>query len=518
MGHSRKTIDAGDASIAVWNDNIDSRGILPDQIVECVPNVSEGRNPDVLQAICAAIRTVPEVLLLGEERDEDHNRAVITFAGAPDAVLEAALRCAEVAVSRIDLTAHRGVHPRIGALDVLPFIPVSGITMAECVAIAREAAQQIWKRCGVPCYLYESAAQRPERRNLESFRRGQFEYLRDALPGNSALWPDVGGPELHPTAGASAVGARKFLIAWNVWLKTEDVTVAREIAALIRQSSGGFPFVKALGLPLASRSLTQVSMNLTDFEETPPQAVFDAIVSESAKRGIEVVGSELIGFVPNSALEVNFRESLRMLNFSHDSILENRIATLRNRENSGDSSTRIAGSTRGGLKKQGAPAQDENARCGVGLAQRAIELLLEATCIGSARTEGALTISTFDWNRETQECRGLEEMLFHAELNTERNQAMAGLPRSSLRETIVSIAEKAVWLQTRIASERGREREDPPDVSVAAGSATIRHLLGASLGLAVLAALEVASTMTPDDAVVYRARLQPLEELVSAAQ
>jgi hypothetical protein len=170
------------------------------------------------------------------------------------------------------------------------------------------------------------------------------------------------------------------------------------------------------------------------------------------------------------------------------------------------------------LKQQGAPAQDKNARRGVGLAQRAIELLLEATCIGSARTEGALTLSTFDWNRETQECRGLEEMLLHADLNTERNQAMAGLPRSSLRETIVSIAEKAVWLQTRIASERGREREDPPDVSVAAGSATIRHLLGASLGLAVLAALEVASTMTPDDAVAYRARLQPLEELVSATQ
>ena len=491
---------------------------MPDQIVECVPNISEGRNADILQAICSAVRSVTDVLLLGEERDEDHNRAVITFAGPPGAVLEAALRCAEVAVSRIDLTAHTGVHPRIGALDVLPFTPVSGVTMAECVAMAREAAQQIWKRCGVPCYLYESAAQLPERRNLEFIRRGQFEYLREALPGNSALWPDVGGPELHPTAGASAVGARKFLIAWNVWLKTEDVVVAREIAALIRQSSGGFPFVKALGLPLASRGLTQVSMNLTDFEETPPQAVFDAIVSESGKRGVEVAGSELIGFVPGAALEVNFRESLRMLNFSHDSILENRIAALRGRESTMDAGKRMAGPTLGRRTPESAKSQGEDAPCGLAQAQRAVALLLEATRMGSARVEKAASTSVFDWDSETQECERLAEMLSHAELDTQRNQGLAGFPLSSLRESIVSIAEKAVWLQTRIASERGREREDSPNAGIAACSATIRHLLGASLGLAVLAAQEAAHAMQPDDAVLYRARLRSLEELVSAAQ
>ncbi len=298
------------------------------RIVECVPNFSEGRDPEVLHQIAAAIRAVPGVLLLGAEQDADHHRAVITYAGSPEAVVEAAVRSALVARERIDLRRHQGVHPRIGALDVLPFIPVQNVSLAECATLARQAAQQIWERCGIPCYLYEAAALREDRRNLADVRRGNFEGLAAEVAMDPTRHPDIGGPLLHPSAGAVAVGARKFLVAWNVLLKTSDVAVAREIAALIRQSSGGFPFVKALGLELPSRGITQVSMNLLDFEETPMQPVFDVIAEEALKRGVEVIGSELIGFLPRKALEVNVRQSLHFLNLAPDRVLEHRIDSL----------------------------------------------------------------------------------------------------------------------------------------------------------------------------------------------
>lgn len=298
------------------------------RIVECVPNFSEGRDPGVVHAIVSAIRDVPGVLLLGQEQDEDHHRAVITFVGPPDAVVEAAVRAAAVARERIDLRRHQGVHPRIGALDVLPFIPVQNITLAECAQLAQRAARLIWERCGIPSYLYEAAAQREERRNLADVRRGGFEALLREAESNPDRRPDIGGPHLHPSAGAVAVGARKFLIAWNVLLRSEDVSAAREIASLVRQSSGGFPFVKALGLSLPSRGITQVSMNLLDFEETPMQPVFDVICEEAERRRIEVIGSELIGFLPRKALEVNVRNSLRFLNLQPDRVLEHRIETL----------------------------------------------------------------------------------------------------------------------------------------------------------------------------------------------
>lgn len=296
-----------------------------ERMVECVPNFSEGRDMDVIRAIAAAIDSVPGVYLLDEEHDADHHRSVMTMAGEPDAVLEAALRSMAVAVERIDLNRHRGVHPRIGALDVLPFVPVAGISMEECARLAREAAERIWSRFRVPCYLYEAAAQGTARRNLEAVRKGQFEQLREAVKVDPARRPDVGGPELHPTAGATAVSARKFLIAWNVWLRTEDLTVSQRIAKAIRQSSGGFPFVKALGLPLASRGLTQVSLNLTAFEKPPPPPVFETIVAEAARHKVEVLGSELIGLVPRSVVNREFREKLQWMNFREDSILENRI-------------------------------------------------------------------------------------------------------------------------------------------------------------------------------------------------
>lgn len=314
--------------------------MLP-RIVECVPNFSEGRDPRVVEEIAAAIRGVHDVLLLGQELDEDHHRAVITYVGSPDAVVEAAVRAAQVAVTRIDLRQHRGVHPRIGALDVLPFIPVKNITLAECAQLAHVAAHQIWQRCAVPCYLYEAAALLENRRNLASVRQGEFEGLSEQVLVDEHRRPDVGGPQLHPTAGAVAVGARKFLIAWNVLLNTTNLADARAIAALVRQSSGGFPFVKALGLALPSRGITQVSMNLLDFEVTPMQTVFDAICAEASRRGIEVIGSERIGFVPRDALVATTPDSLRFVNFTPDNVLETRI------ENMLDARTRAYASERG---------------------------------------------------------------------------------------------------------------------------------------------------------------------------
>ena len=268
------------------------------RLIECAANFSEGRRNDVLDAIGAAIAGVPEVRLLDLHKDPDHNRSVFTFAGPPEPVAEAAVRAAGVAASLIDLTQHAGVHPRIGAADVIPFVPIEGVTLEECAALATWAGEQIWLRHRVPVYLYEAAARNPDRRRLEQIRRGGFEKLRD----DPTRCPDFGGPALHPTAGASAVGARKFLIAFNINLDTADVTIAKRIASSIRTSSGGFPHVKALGVALESRGQTQVTMNLTDFEVTSIQTVYGAVRDQAAALGAGVAGIEFIGLVPRKAL------------------------------------------------------------------------------------------------------------------------------------------------------------------------------------------------------------------------
>ncbi len=284
-------------------------------------NFSEGRDPKIVAAIEDAVRSVAGVRVLRSEMDTDHNRSVITFAGPPDAVAESALRGIGIAVERIDLRKHAGVHPRMGAADVVPFVPLEGATLADCVAIARRTGQEVWERFNVPVYFYEAAALSPDRRLLENCRRGGFESPRIA--------PDVGGPALHPSAGACIIGARKLLIAFNVNLKTDDVRVAREIARKIRASSGGMPFVKALGLSLAGRGLVQVSMNLTDFEQTPLHEVFDAVVREAAARGVEIAGSEIIGLIPKKALEDAAAHYLQCENFESGLVLENRLAEAR---------------------------------------------------------------------------------------------------------------------------------------------------------------------------------------------
>jgi len=283
--------------------------------IGCVPNFSEGRDRAVVAAIGQSVEHVPGVLLLDSTSDADHNRSVLTFAGEPQAVADAALAAVAEAVARIDLTKHKGVHPRLGAADVVPFVPVERTTLEDCAALARETGERIWERLRVPVYLYEAAARRPECARLENVRKG-------AAAG--VLAPDI-GDEKHPTAGCCVVGARGPLVAWNIILDSEDVAAARVIAGEIRESSGGLPAVKALGLPLPSRSRVQVSINLTDYRQTPLHVVFDAVAWRCRERGIRILGSELIGLIPQAALYATAGHDLRWLNLRAELVLEARL-------------------------------------------------------------------------------------------------------------------------------------------------------------------------------------------------
>ena len=283
-------------------------------IVECVPNFSAGRDRGVVNALEAAIASVTGLAVLDRTADHDHDRCVITFAGSPAAVQEAAVRAVETAAALIDLTQQQGVHPRAGAADVIPFVPISGIGLRECVALAHATGYEIWRRTRVPVYFYEAAALSPGRVNLAHVRQGGFEALREQTATRP---PDIGGPALHPTAGAAIVGARKFLVAYNINLASQDLALAQRLARKIRASSGGFPAVKALGLALESRGIVQVSINLTDYEQTGIDQVYAAVSSET-----EVLGSELIGLIPRAALP---QTNVRWENFNESLILENRL-------------------------------------------------------------------------------------------------------------------------------------------------------------------------------------------------
>jgi glutamate formiminotransferase len=297
-------------------------------VIECVPNFSEGRNPEHVRLLEEAIASVSGLAVLHRTSDPDHHRSVITFAGKKDAVLEGAIRAAALAAELIDLNVHRGVHPRLGALDVLPFVPLAGSSLDECVALARQAGERIWSELRIPIYFYEAAALRPERTKLEEVRRGQFEGIREAVVHDPTRCPDIGGPTLHPTAGAVIVGARKVLIAFNINLKTSRLEIAQAIAKAIRASSGGLPAVKALGLPLVSRNLVQVSMNLTDFERTAPHVVFSEVSRLARGYGVEVEESELIGLMPRGAVEMAASYYLKLSAFNSQRVIENRLEQL----------------------------------------------------------------------------------------------------------------------------------------------------------------------------------------------
>ncbi len=281
--------------------------------IECVPNFSEGRDPVIVAALGRAVGP----LLLDTTSDPDHHRSVLTFAGAPDAVAESAFAAVRTAAELIDLARHAGVHPRLGAADVIPFVPVAGATLGECADLARITAGRIWDELRIPSYLYEAAALRPECARLENVRRL-------AMAG---LAPDIGEGR-HRIAGACVVGARKFLIAWNINLRTLDLGVARAIAGMIRESAGGLPAVKAIGLPLKSRGQVQVSVNLVDFERTPLHVVFDAVAAQCKARGIKIAGSELIGMIPAAALAASEGYDLHWENLNPELVLENRLAKI----------------------------------------------------------------------------------------------------------------------------------------------------------------------------------------------
>lgn len=295
------------------------------RLIECVPNFSEGRDPAKVDAIVSAMSGVSGVYVLDREMDADHNRCVITLAGEPDAVAEAALRGVGKALELIDLTTHTGAHPRVGATDVVPFIPIEGVTIEDCVALARRTGEEIWARYRIPVFFYEAAATRPDRVNLENVRRGQFEGLREEMKHDHDRQPDVGEPKVHPTAGVTVVGARKFLIAYNVNLNTPDVGIANKIAKAIRFSSGGLRYVKSMGVELKARNLAQVSINLTDFEQTPMHRVYEMVKREAARHGAIPVGSEIVGLIPKKAIEMAADFFLQLENFSPSQVFENKL-------------------------------------------------------------------------------------------------------------------------------------------------------------------------------------------------
>jgi len=297
-------------------------------LVECVPNYSEGRRPEVIEELVRPFRSRPGVHLLDHRADPDHNRLVVTLVGEPGSLQEALLESARAAVSRIDLRTHRGAHPRIGAVDVIPFVPVRGIGMEDCVALARAFAERYTAALGVPVYLYEAAARRADRRGLEQVRKGQFEALAAEGLESERRRPDAGPPVLHPSAGATAIGARPFLVAYNVNLRSRDLQAANEIAHAIRASSGGMPAVKAVGVALEHQGMVQVSINLTDYRVTSIQRAFTAVKDLAARRGIQVDGSEIYGLVPAEALIDAALQALQLSGFELSQVLDLRLLDL----------------------------------------------------------------------------------------------------------------------------------------------------------------------------------------------
>jgi glutamate formiminotransferase len=297
------------------------------QLIECVPNFSEGRREDVIEEIVAPFRDRRDCILLEYRADKDHNRLVVSLAGEPGAVQEAVLEAAKAAISRIDLGRHQGSHPRIGAVDVIPFVPLRDITMEACVELARAFGQRYYRETGVPVYFYEEAAMRPERRNLEAIRKGQFEILKKEIM-NPDRHPDIGEPRLHPSAGATVIGARRFLIAFNVNLMTEDVRIAGEIAKTVRASGGGLGHVKCIGLALKERGLVQVSVNVTDYQKNALYRILELIRMEAKRWGVQVKETEIYGMIPAEALLESASYYMQAAGFDPRQVIELRLLDM----------------------------------------------------------------------------------------------------------------------------------------------------------------------------------------------
>lgn len=295
------------------------------KIVECVPNFSEGKRQEVIDAIVNKIESVEDIKVLDKEMDADHNRAVITFIGTPNAVKKSAFLAIKKAMELINMEKHKGEHPRIGATDVVPFVPISGVTMKDCVKIANELGKEIGEKLKIPVYLYEEAATRLERKNLANIRKGEYEGLKKEIKTNEERKPDYGPSKMHPTAGAIAIGARMPLIAFNVNLGTNNVKIAKNIANAIRFKNGGLRYIKAMGFEIKKRGIVQVSMNLTNYKKTPVFRVFEMIRREAERYGVNVIGSEVIGLIPMDAVIDCFEYYLRVEDFKKNQVLEKRI-------------------------------------------------------------------------------------------------------------------------------------------------------------------------------------------------
>ena len=298
---------------------------IDNPLVECVPNFSEGRKIETVARLAETIQSVETACVLDTHIDPDHNRSVITFVAAPDFIVEAAVRAVALAAELIDMRTHSGVHPRLGATDVLPFVPISGVSMADCVTMAHQAGRRIAEELSIPVFFYERAAIRPDRVNLEDVRRGALELLREQIAVDPNRAPDAGPLVVHESAGAIAVGARPFLIAFNINLGTTDVLIARTIARAVRARHGGLPFVKALGFELSSRGLVQVSMNLVNYEETGMAKAYEAVRKEAERLGVEIISTEIVGLIPEKALDREPEYFQKLENFSDDKILEHRL-------------------------------------------------------------------------------------------------------------------------------------------------------------------------------------------------
>jgi glutamate formiminotransferase / 5-formyltetrahydrofolate cyclo-ligase len=299
------------------------------KLVECVPNFSEGRNTTTIETIRTLIQRHPEVSLLDFSPNADHNRTDITIIGAPQDVKKVALEIAETAVKLIDMNTHKGEHPRMGAIDVVPFIPLTDVTMDDCIQLANDFAAEFSKKTGVPCFLYEEAAKTPSRKNLADVRRGEYEAIKTEIGANPERIPDYGPNKAHPTAGATAVGARFFLIAFNVNLGTKDLTIAKNNAKAVRASSGGYQAVKAMGFDIKERGIVQVSMNLTNYTKTPIFRVFETIKNEADRYGVPVIGSEIVGLIPLEALVQADDHYLKFEHFNIDQIIEKKLLDLK---------------------------------------------------------------------------------------------------------------------------------------------------------------------------------------------
>ncbi len=294
-------------------------------LVECVPNFSEGRKPETIARLVDVIRSIETTCVLDTHIDPDHNRSVITFVASPERIVDAAFAVVKTAAQLIDMRVHQGVHPRLGATDVLPFVPIREVTIDDCVELAHQAGRRIADELAIPVFFYESAALQPHRVNLEDVRRGALELLREQIAVEASRAPDAGPRVVHETAGAIAVGARPFLIAFNVNLKTSDVAVARQIARVVRARHGGLPFVKALGFELSSRGLVQVSMNLVNYEATGMTQAYEAVRAETERLGIGISSTEIVGLIPERALDRTAGYFEKLENFSDDKILEHRL-------------------------------------------------------------------------------------------------------------------------------------------------------------------------------------------------